>query len=187
MLPLPYLVYRGDFLQLDSKGITGLLFRSERVQLKMSGEATLPSESDKNSARSGMPDLDFTVQVGPALEISLAGDTASERVLLLRLPVRAVIATDFSTAKGIGYVANPQLTLDLLNIGPGVGVDVRWTAGTYLATARYHDYYYEVAPKYAIPGFRPAYDARGGYSGAFLLLTATKRFRHIWLGSFLSY
>lgn len=187
VLPLPYLVYRGDFLRLDSEGITGLLFRSERVQLKMSGEAAMPTKSDENRARRGMPDLDFTVQVGPALEICLAKDARSERAVLFRLPVRSVIATDLSSWKGIGFVINPQLMLDLPNIGPGAGLDLRGTAGAYFASERYHDYYYEVAPKYAIPGSRPAYDARGGYSGAFLMLTATKRFRHMWLGSFLSY
>ncbi|MDW7709664.1 MAG: MipA/OmpV family protein [Deferrisomatales bacterium] len=187
VLPLPYLVYRGDLLRMDSEGITGLLFRSERVRLKLSGEATMPTKSDKNRARRGMPDLDLTFQVGPALEICLARDTQSEREVLFRLPVRAVIATDLSTWKAIGFVVNPQLTLALRNIGPGAGLDLRGTAGTYFASERYHDYYYEVAPEHAIPDSRPAYDARGGYSGAFLMLTTTKRFRHMWLGSFVSY
>lgn len=187
VLPLPYLVYRGDFLQLDRKGLTGLLFHSERVQLKLSGEASMPAKSDENRARSGMPDLDFTLQVGPGLEICLARDADSERVLLLRLPIRSVIATDFSRWKGIGFVANPQLTLDFRNTGPGAGWDLRWAVGSYFATERYHDYYYEVAPKYAIPDSRPAYDARGGYSGSFLMLTVTKRFRRAWLGAFVSY
>jgi outer membrane scaffolding protein for murein synthesis (MipA/OmpV family) len=187
VLPLPYLVYRGDYLRLDSKGLTGLLFRSERVQLKISGEAAMPSDSSRNTARAGMPDLDLTVQVGPALEISLYKDANAKRVLLLRLPVRAAIATDLSRWEGIGSVFNPQFTLDLKDIGPGKGWDLRLAAGTYFASERYHDYFYEVAPQFAVAGSRPAYDARAGYSGSFLMVTATKRFRRMWLGAFVSY
>ena len=187
VLPLPYLVYRGDFLRLDSEGLTGLLFHSERVRLKLSGEAAMPAKSTKNKARAGMPDLDLTVQVGPALEICVAEDKHSERAMLLRLPVRSVIATDLSEWKSIGFVFNPQLILDLRNTGPGAGWDLRWAVGAYFATEEYHDYYYEVAPRYAVPGSRPAYDARAGYSGSFLMLTVTKRFGHMWVGAFVSY
>jgi MipA family protein len=187
VLPLPYLVYRGDFLRVDSKGLTGLLFHSERVQLKFSGEATLPAKSSEKGARSGMPDLDLTVQVGPALEIFLAGDAHAKRKLLFRFPVRSVVATDLSSWQGIGFVANPQLTLELRNSGLGAGLNLGWTAGAYFATERYHDYYYEVAPRFAVPNSRPAYDARGGYSGSFLMLTVTRRFHHIWVGGFTSY
>jgi outer membrane scaffolding protein for murein synthesis (MipA/OmpV family) len=40
-LPLPYLVYRGDFLRLDRNGITGLLFHSEQVRLNCPPSAKL--------------------------------------------------------------------------------------------------------------------------------------------------
>jgi len=59
--------------------------------------------------------------------------------------------------------------------------------GPLFATEKYHDYYYEVAPRFAIPGVRPAYNARGGYSGSNLILSVTKRFGRIWLGAFVRY
>jgi MipA family protein len=187
VLPLPYLVYRGDFLRLDSKGLSGLLFHSERVQLNISADAWVSAKSTKNTARIGMPDLDPTVQIGPALEICLSKDTNSERVVQFRLPVRAVIATDLSRWNAIGFVINPQLTFDLRNIGPGGGWNFGLAVGPLFATEQYHDYYYEVAPKFAVPGFRPAYDARAGYSGSLLILSVTKRFGHIWFGAFARY
>jgi len=52
-LPLPYLVYRGDFLRLDNKGITGLLFHSERVRLNISADASVPVNSSQDTARRG--------------------------------------------------------------------------------------------------------------------------------------
>ncbi|MGD0651336.1 MAG: MipA/OmpV family protein [Verrucomicrobiia bacterium] len=187
VLPMPYLVYRGDFLRLDNNGLAGLLFHSERVRLNISADASMPAQSTKDTARSGMPDLDPTIQLGPALEICLFKDTNSERVVQLRLPVRAVIATDLSRWKGIGYVVNPQLTVDFRNIGPGKGWNFGLAVGPLFATEPYHDYYYEVAPKFAVSGFRPAYDARAGYSGSLLILSVTKRFGHIWFGAFARY
>jgi outer membrane protein len=187
VLPLPYLVYRGDFLRLDSNGLSGLLFHSERVRLHISADAGVPVKSSKDTARMGMPDLDPTVQIGPSLEVSLFKDTNSGCVVQFCLPVRAVIATDLSRWNGIGFVVNPQLTLDLRNIGPSKGWNFGLAVGPLFATEAYHDYYYEVAPRFAVPGVRPAYEARDGYSGSLLFLTVTKRFGHIWLGAFARY
>ena len=187
VLPLPYLVYRGDFLRLDNNGLAGLLFHSERVRLNISADAWVSAKSSQNTARSAMPDLDPTVQLGPALEICLSKDTNSERVVQFRLPVRAVIATDLSRWNDIGFVVNPQLTWDLRNIGPGGGWNFGLAVGPLFATEPYHDYYYEVAPRFAVPGTRPAYDARAGYSGSLLILSVTKRFGHFWFGAFARY
>jgi hypothetical protein len=42
VLPFPYLVYRGDFLRLDSNGLSGWLFHSDRVHLNLSADAAVP-------------------------------------------------------------------------------------------------------------------------------------------------
>jgi outer membrane scaffolding protein for murein synthesis (MipA/OmpV family) len=187
VLPLPYLVYRGDFLRLDSNGITGLLFHSERVRLNISADAAVPVNSSEDTARRGMPDLKPVVQIGPSIEISLYRDTNSERVVQFWVPVRAAIATDLSRWNDIGFVVNPQLTFDFNNTGPGKGWNFGLAVGPLFATEPYHEYYYGVAPRYAVPGSRPAYDARGGYSGSMLILTVTKRLGHFWFGAFARY
>jgi outer membrane protein len=173
VLPLPYLVYRGDILRLDRKGMYGLLFQSERVQFNISGDAGVPVQSGDNFARRGMPNLDTAVQIGPSIEICLSRDCETGRVVQVRLPVRAVFAVGSSRAHGIGFVANPQLNFDF--------------TGLVFATEQYHDYYYEVAQQFAVPGVRPAYDARGGYSGSLLVLAVSKRFNRFWFGSFARY
>ena len=184
VFPMPYVVYRGDILRWDRKGMYGLLLESDRAQLNISVDAAVPAKSERNKARSGMRDLDATVQIGPSLEICLYTNCESDRVVQIRLPVRAVIATDFSRAYGIGFVANPQLNFDFKNLGP----DRRWNFGFALgplyATEQYHDFYYEVSSQYELAGVRPAYDAPGGYSGFVLVLAVSKRFDNVWFGAF---
>ena len=186
-LPLPYLVYRGDILRVDKKGMYGLLFESERVQLNISGDLGVPVRSDRNSARTGMPNLDPAGQIGPSLEVCLFSTCNTDRVMQFRLPVRAVMATDFSRVTGIGFVTNPHLNVDFKNIGPGRGWDFGFALGPIFATEQYHDYYYQVSPQYAIPGIRPSYNAKSGYSGTLLVLAVSKRFDQVWFGAFSRY
>src|SRR3990170_5031541 len=65
LLPLPYIIYRGDFLKIDRSGIYGRLFETDRVHLDLSADAGVPVDSSKNSARQGMPSLDMVFEVGP--------------------------------------------------------------------------------------------------------------------------
>jgi len=53
VLPLPYLVYRGNFLRLDSNGLSGLLFHSERVHLNISAEFAIPGIRPAYNAHAG--------------------------------------------------------------------------------------------------------------------------------------
>jgi len=184
VLPLPYVVYRGDILRWDRKGIYGLLFESDRAQLNISADANVPVKSDRNTARFGMPDLDATLQIGPSLEVCLFTNCDADRVVQFRLPVRAVIAANYSRAYGIGFVVNPQLNFDFKNIGPGGGWNFGFALGPLFATEQYHNFYYEVPPQYAVPGVRAAYDAKGGYSGSLLIFALSKRFEHVWFGAF---
>jgi len=70
-IPFPYLVYRGTFLKADRNGIRGTFFGSDRIELNLSLGASLPVSSDDNPARQGMPDLQPTVEFGPALDLNL--------------------------------------------------------------------------------------------------------------------
>jgi len=186
LLPLPYIIYRGDILKIDRSGIYGRLFENDRVNLDLSVDAGVPVDSTKNAARQGMPSLDFVFEIGPALEICLWRSCNGDRKLQFRLPVRAVFSTDFGSIESRGGSAHPNLNFDIKNIGPGGGWKFGVAAGLLYATERYHDYYYEVAPLYAT-STRPAYDAQGGYSGSRVTLALSKRFQHIWLGAFARY
>lgn len=186
VLPFPYVIYRGEKLRLDRQGLRGVFFESERFELDASLNATPPVDSDRNRAREGMPHLDPTLEIGPRLNVTLARDRVEEWALTLRLPVRAVIATDLSHWKAAGYTAYPHLSLDFRPAFPGGKWNVGLQAGPLFGTGRYHEYFYQVDPEHAAPG-RPAYEARGGYSGALALAAITRRFRRSWIGAFVRY
>ena len=179
VLPLPYIVYRGDVLQVDRDKVRGLLFKTDRVELDISVNGSVPVRSNNNQARQGMPDLDPTLEIGPSLNFLLAQNPQCYK-LTLKLPVRGVIASDFHHVHDAGVLANPQLNLDVQMMQ---GWKLGLVAGALFGDRRYHDYFYSVAPQYARAG-RPAYDAPGGYSGTQFIAAASKRFDQFWVGAF---
>jgi outer membrane scaffolding protein for murein synthesis (MipA/OmpV family) len=186
LLPFPYFIYRGDVLRVDRQGARGVLFETDRVELDVSFSGTPPVDSSKNRAREGMPDLDPTFEVGPRLNVILARSADRSKALSFRLPVRAVIATDLSYAEGQGVTVYPNLTYD----SRPHFFEGRWRlglqAGLLYASSDYHRYFYGVGERFATPE-RPAYEAKGGYSGAALAASLTRRFRKVWLGAFARY
>lgn len=186
LLPFPYVIYRGDVLRVDRQGVRGVFFESERVEFDISMSGTPPVDSSGNRAREGMPDLDPTFEIGPRLNVVLARDHNGDRALSFRLPLRAVIATDLSYAESEGWTAYPNLTYD----SRPRFFDGRWRLGLQIgllyASRDYHRYFYAVDPEFETPE-RPAYAAAGGYSGAVLAASLTRRFRKIWVGGFARY
>lgn len=184
LLPLPYIQYRGEVFRIDREGAHGDVFTSDRFKLDLSANAGPPAKSGKNGARSGMPDIDPTIEVGPSLHIFLAHNTTRDRVWSLRLPLRAAVATDLRQVQRIGWVFAPNLNFEASRLGAGWAVGS--AVGPLYASQDYHDYYYEVQPAFA-SATRPAYNARAGYSGARLSLTASRRFPKFWVGAFARY
>jgi outer membrane protein len=182
--PFPYVIYRGDRFKADREGIRGMLFDSDRVKLDISAFGTPPIKS--NPARAGMPDLDPTLELGPSVNITLARHRVRDYKLDLRLPVRAVLATDFSDLDYAGIVAYPNLTLDLHPVFLGDRWNVGLQVGSLFGTSRYHAYFYGVPVQFATPT-RPPYTASGGYSGAVFLASLSRRFRSLWVGGFVRY
>jgi MipA family protein len=186
VFPFPYVIYRGDKLRVDRQGVRGIFFESERVEVDFSMGATPPVDSDKNRAREGMPRLDPTLEIGPRLNVKLMGERAREWAVTLRMPVRAVIATDLSHAEGAGFVAYPHLTFDSRPVLFGGKWNLGLQAGPLYATSKYHRYFYSVDPEFAT-GERPAYAAPGGYSGSLALVSLTRRIGRAWVGGFARY
>ena len=183
LLPVPYLVYRGKFLKSDRHGIRGTLFDSERLDLNLSVAASLPVDSSRNAARTGMPDLEPSLELGPSLEIALWRAQDRRDALALRLPLRAAFTLE-SSPRAIGWVATPQLNLDLAGRGALSGWNLGLLAGPIYGSKRQHQYFYGVAPQFATAD-RPAYDAPGGYAGLQFLAAASRRFPRFWVGAFL--
>lgn len=178
LLPMPYGVYRGEILQADREGLKAKLLDSDRIDFDISLEATAPSRSADEPARHGMPDLKGTVEVGPNVNLRLAGGPGWK--VEARLPLRAAFTLQ-TRSRGVGWVAAPSLNLDQRIAG--------WNIGTELAalwgSRSFHRYYYGVSPEYASAG-RPAYEARAGRGGWQATLAATRRDGRRWLGAFVS-
>lgn len=179
-LPLPYFIYRGDFLKADKDGIRGKLFNQDHIELNLSVNATTPVRND--SARSGMPDLRPTIEIGPQLNIHLWRSSDALVKFDLRIPVRAAFTVEASPHM-IGTFAAPNLALDLAQFRGEDGWKLGLLAGPLFADHRYDSYFYTVAPQYAT-GARPAYDAPGGYAGTQVLAALTRRYPKFWVGAY---
>ena len=181
VLPVPYLVYRGEFLKADRDSIRGQFYKSDRLDLHMSINGSIPVNSGDNSARRGMPDLDPTLEIGPNLTVTLLRSDTTH--LSLRFPLRAAIATDLSHARDQGWVFQPQVDVDFYDRFPGPGWNLGLAAGPMFGNKRYHNYFYGVEPQFATPG-RPAYDADAGYAGMQWIAALSKRFPSYWVAGF---
>ena len=185
LLPMPYLIYRGEHLRADREGVRGILFEAERVQVNLSVNGTLPVKSSDNAARSGMDSLRPTVQLGPTLNMALWRSDDRSSKLEFRLPLRSSV-TVASSPRHIGWLVEPTLAFSRRDMRDWPGWQTRLSAGLLFADARYHDYFYSVDAPYATAD-RPAYQASSGYSGAHLTWTLTKRFPQYWIGTFVRY
>lgn len=184
VLPMPYLVYRGDVIRADREGVRGILFEGRDVQINLSLNGTLPVKSSDNEARTGMESLRPTVQIGPTLDLALWRSENERSQLELRLPLRGSLTVS-SSPRYIGLIIEPTLALATRDV-PGRGWHARLSAGALFADSAYHGHFYSVHPADAT-STRPVYRAPSGYGGAHVTWTVSKRFPQYWLGAFLRY
>ena len=185
LLPVPYLIYRGEVLKADQRGLRGELFDSDRIELSISAALSPPVSSHEIDARAGMPNLKASAEIGPQLDLTLWRSPDRERQLRLLVPLRAAFTLEGSP-RDIGWVANPKLNLDINDL-PGLG---GWRLGLLVGPVygdrRQHAYYYSVDTPYATAS-RPAYNASGGYAGMQYLAALSRRYRDFWVGAFVRY
>lgn len=183
VLPIPYFVYRGEFIRIDRDSLRGRLLDTERYELDLSLNGSVPVDSDDNKAREGMDDLDPTIELGPVLKLHLLESSDSRYQLDLRLPLRAVISSEL---EHVGWTAQPKLNLDLRDPLRHPGWKLGLLAGAVFGDSAYHAYFYEVDTRFARPG-RPAYAADGGYAGVQAIAALSKRFPRYWIGGFVKW
>jgi outer membrane scaffolding protein for murein synthesis (MipA/OmpV family) len=185
LMPVPHFTYHGDFLKADRQGIRGSFFDSDRLDLTVSLALSPPVSSDNIRARSGMPDLEGTFEIGPEMDVTFWRSENRARFVKLLLPLRAAVTVEGSP-KTIGWVFHPKLNMDITDI-PGMGGwNLGMLAGPLFGDKRQHAYYYSVAPQYATAD-RPAYEAKAGYAGMQTLVALSKRFPKYWVGGFVRY
>jgi outer membrane scaffolding protein for murein synthesis (MipA/OmpV family) len=182
-VPFGYLLYNGKFLKSDRDGVRELIVNRKWVEFNLSANLTAPVRN--NAARSGMPELRSTVELGPALNVHLYRSEAARVRLDLRLPLRSAL-TVAAPPHAIGWVFEPSLDLDV----EGIPLVPAWhfglLAGPMFADAKYHDYFYSVAPQYALPT-RPEYAAPGGYSGTEIVGVISRYFPRVRFAAYVHY
>jgi outer membrane scaffolding protein for murein synthesis (MipA/OmpV family) len=149
-LPVPYFVYRGDFLKADRNGVRGRFFDSDRVELNVTMNASAPVDSKDNPTRQGMPDLKPTVEIGPSLDLTLWRAADKRAKLDFRLPLVTGVTIEGSP-RSTGWQFSPG-SISTCRIRP------EWRAGTsagrrpLFSDRKQHQYFYSVSQEFATAG-----------------------------------
>ncbi len=162
-LILPAARYRGEYFRADEQdGYRAEILKDPHYELNLSFGGSFPANSEKNRARAGMPNLDWTAEIGPRFNYYFIRD--EDQRLRVGLPLRAVFATNFQYLKNIGAVLAPEIEhqrtrvlCDICTLSSSLTIN-------YIAqeTARF---FYEVEPTFETAD-RSRYTARGGYLGS---------------------
>lgn len=162
LIPLPYLIYRGDTIRLgEGSMIKAVAVEKETFKFDLSLGVAFDASSDDSEVRKGMPDLDFLFEIGPQASFLINGSEQSETWLNLQL--RSVFSTDFSSVSQRGYVFEPEIAYK--------GHDILFANSTLyfsisplFASAKTHKYFYQVDAEYAMLK-REEFEAEAGYLG----------------------
>jgi MipA family protein len=182
-LPVPYIIYRGEYLQADRDGVRSKLFNQDWLEINVSGNLTTPVRND--AERNGMPEVRTTVELGPSFDFHLFKSADAKYKLDLRMPLR-LAETVQASPKWIGGTFTPRLNLDIAAPFGYSGWNLGLALGPLFADRRYNEYFYSVAPQYATAS-RPEYQAHGGYAGASSLAALSKRFPKFWVGAYMRF
>lgn len=164
-MPLPYVIYRGKFFQLDREGVRGIFYTSKYLETSISGWGNPPVEDD-NNARKGMDKLDPVVELGPSVKWYFTGrhtDWNTYFGLALRSVFSIGLPDDLNSCyRGI------KTALNFIYLNDALFCDNRWqigfNTGFEITDKKYNSYFYEVPPENSLPE-RPAYSPDGGFAG----------------------
>lgn len=159
-VPMPALIYRGDIIKSDRKGIRSEFFQSPRWLLSISVNGALPVNSEDNRARKDMDDLDPIIEFGPRIQYHFTPDRSSNWQLYFDLPVRAAFSFDGAKPTYRGYNTNPALASDFYR------GNFRWSfgLGPQYADKKFHGYFYDIGREDVLTD-RPYYQSSSGYTG----------------------
>jgi outer membrane protein len=175
LLPFPYAVYRGQIVQSDRKGTRAKLISGKDYELTLSGSGAFPVKSSDDTARMGMEDLGWMLQLGPKIRLELKS-WSDGSVLRAGVSGRAAFsANDFNSIASRGWVFEPEIVYQKPDAF-AERFDFFSSLSATFATANYMDYLYGVRSSDAT-ATRPAYFSRAGYLESVLQVGASYRTR----------
>lgn len=171
-LAAPYVIYRGDVFRLGGGGgARAVVMEDSTFEIDISVGGAFSADSEDNTVREGMPELDFLFEIGPQLLYRVKDfefENGGEGRLNFRLQTRAVFSTDIKRIDQRGYVFEPQLSYQQRGtLFKDTALNVSFSA--VFATEELHDYFYQVDPEF-VAADRPEFNASGGYLGSELSL-----------------
>ncbi len=157
LLPLPYMIYRGEFLRIERSNVGVRAIKTPRTELDIGFAAAPGSRAADVEARRGMDDLGVLLEFGPRLKINLGEEGEHRRGSRIQLAARGVFdVTNYLKYHGIAF--EPQWVKDVL-------LQEQWftsfSLGAVYGEQKLVDTFYRVAPSEATP-LRPAYEAKVG-------------------------
>ena len=159
-IPLPYAIYRGQFLRSENNTIGLRALKTSTLELDVGFAGSFGSRANESAVRRGMPDIGTLVEFGPRLKVQLGALTlplAGTGKLQAQFPLRGVFdLSDRFASRGLTF--EPELSWGTRTAG-GIGWGVN--VGALIGSEKLTDVFYEVTPAYARAG-RPAYDAKAG-------------------------
>ena len=179
-IPIPYLIYRGDLVNADRSGLQGFIYNSEKLDLRLSFGGALPVNSEDNTAREGMENLDLMVEIGPNLEYQLL--KTDNQLLRLDFPFRAAFTLGSPFMHYQGWTTNPGLH----HIWEKHNLRLTTTAGLVFSDAKYHAYIYDVSAEDVLDD-RPLYESKRGFTGSRRGLAAKYQWHELVVGANIHY
>jgi outer membrane scaffolding protein for murein synthesis (MipA/OmpV family) len=174
-IPYPYISYTSEHITIDRDGLEGRLFSGSDFSLQVSASGSLPVES--SGAREGMSDLDPALEIGPALVYNVY--SSNDLSIKLDVPLRAVLSSDFKGVeyRGLTYELRAELEYNYKDY-----LFQLHTGGVW-ADKKYNNYLYGVGINDAT-NTRNLYEAKAGYNGYKTSMGLSKKFDHVWAGTF---
>lgn len=167
-LVLPYAVYRGDVFRVGGGGgARAVVVEESDYEIDLSLGGAFSADSDDNTAREGMPELDFLFEIGPQLIYKVSETkhaNGGQSRLNARLQARAVFSTDFGRIDQRGFVFEPTLSYQQRGVlFKDTGLNL--SLSLMFASEKLHDYFYQVDTEF-VTDQRNEFDATGGYLGS---------------------
>ncbi len=179
VLPLPYLIYRGETVRANREGVKGIFWQSDRHETSLSFSGS-PPVSDDNEARRGMPELGGVLEAGPGVKLFLNGRDA-RNPFYLTAGIRAAVSfeTDDLGMAYRGIRGGVKLLYRNNTLLKDRGISFGLNAVLLAANRENNAYVYDVAAEYATAE-RPEYHADGGYAGFSFSANAVKKLNDRW-------
>ena len=156
-LALPFLIYRGEVIRADQRGIGARMVHNEAMEFDVGFSLSLPAKSDAVAARAGMPDLGTLIGFGPELKLNFSHPDPKTR-FGMDLELNGVFEVNGGVRRE-GFTFEPKLVYAKRDVVAGWSGEA--ALGMVFGDAVLNSYFYEVQPIYA-SALRPTYQAKAG-------------------------